>query len=62
MPQLVRVKIIAEPSKYNTVVDYVGQKYLVKTANLSNYITQSTAEGFVTYAYINSVFLTRKWQ
>lgn len=62
MPQLVRVKIIAELGKYSSVVEFVGQKYLVKTNTLNNYITQSTADGFITYAYINNVYLIRKWQ
>lgn len=62
MPQLVRVKIIAELGKYSTIVDYVGQKYLVKTNTLNNYVSQSTAEGYINYAYINKAFLVRKWQ
>jgi hypothetical protein len=61
MPALVRVKIIAG-NNHTTIVEYINQKYIVSNAVLSNHITQQVPEGFINYAWINPIYLTKKWQ
>lgn len=60
MPQLVRVKLLAE-GQYKAVVGYGGKKYEVSKSDLSNYVTRQENGGFVTYAWINNVFLNKEW-
>lgn len=58
--RLVRVQLLAEGT-YKAVVAYQGKKYEVDRVDLSNQITTNTRHGFVTYAWINSVYLNKEW-
>lgn len=59
--QLVRVKILAQGSSI-TMVEWNGKRWEVDTRDLTNQITTSTNEGFITYAWINRLFLQKEWK
>lgn len=61
MPGLVKVKILAQGGSLS-MVEYNNKRWQVYTGNLTNQITQKTPEGFVTYAWISSVYLNKEWK
>ena len=63
MARLIKVRLIAQ-NKDTSIIEKIGKratKYQVKTNTLSNITTEQVKDGFVTYAYINEAFLTKRW-
>ena len=61
MPALVKVKLLASGETIS-MVERNNVKYEVYTNTLQNCETKNESDGFVTYCYINPIYLTKVWR